>query len=71
MTTTKGEREYRVGVFCNVENGRERWSGYTVWINEAWSGFQGWFTVVADSHAHAVSAAIREAKAKAKKAEQP
>lgn len=69
MTTTRGEREYRVGVFRGVdikENGRVRvrWTGYTTWLNESWPGFQGWFTVVADSHAHAVSAAIKEAKAK-------
>lgn len=72
MTTPKGERNYRVGVFRSVEHGRESWSGYTLWLNPAWIGFQGWFEVVADSHRHAVSAAIKMAKAKrAKSAEQP
>lgn len=64
-------RIYKVGVYHTVDNGRDCWTGYTTWLNESWPGFQGWFTVVADSHKRAVAAAIREAKAKAKKTEQP
>lgn len=56
-------RIYKIGVYHTVDNGRDYWTGYTTWLNPEWPGFQGWFTVVADSHKRAVAAAIREAKA--------
>ena len=59
MTTS---RIYKVGVYHTVDNGREHWTGYTTWLNPEWSGFVGYFDVVADSHKRAVAAAVREAK---------
>ena len=56
-------REQRFAVFGPSDITEVRsWNAYTLWVNEEWSGFRGWFVGVGDTRARRMADAIRKAK---------